>query len=1726
MSKLLRLILPLIMAAVPAFAQQTPQVPPTAIVNGIIYANAYGGWSVPQGNNAPFAWSSPAACTVSQAGISFPAFTVGTPIETIDQVTPSHNEKVTVTAVNVNPESCSITTTAPTFTHTQFQLASATAGLQEALNQSLGTQFANVIALTKDWYQLGGQTAMIGQVTGNTKLGIVDVTTTPYDWYSWQSTAYVLVPVGGGACTGGCVTQLNGLQNIVNLVAGAGVSVTPDGQNIIIANTNPGGSSCEDGCVTSLNGVQGVTQLIPGSNISISVSGQGITINSTAAGTPGGPWNIARYGSQTGTALPSPSPNLFQVDSSTTLAQMNALIASLNIYPSNPPGGPYVGAGTITIGDATPLVGWTNNTSSSNAGVGFNDIRTGVQTTPLSTWGVPAGAGSSGCATGSGSWIFTQGSTTVSPSFNSFSAADVGNTLVVVGTYNGLPTRFTPTIASFNAGTGNVTISTPAPFSGNIGGIKGFLATSAMASAMSGLAAGDLVGQVPAGCVILTGPIQWTTAQSLVGEGSGNSTIAGLPGEDIFVNPDTPGTGVTGDGLRFGHMKLAVNGNIDATHPWQAIDAAGNLTTRAALNRPLGNHSAAANNPLGAGWAANASLGVGAITNGSAVMCVPNTLTRPVVGQQLLFRDTPAIFKTTASSLSGSGCATGTSPVTMANAAPATIAQAEWLSTTQVQSLAVALTAGAMTYPKTITVSNSVSPAPGFESNVATHGRFKLGNEEYDYYGTGGNTINLAAGPSTTAGWAIGTALMPENPCYVDHETPWPVTPTVNSGDSTPSGAVYFPAYCGGNAAIAMPTANGNVYHGTGFSHAMIQDLIMIQNGLVDGNNTQGMYVAGNNAPYSTTFDRINVEDTTFGITQGPASSGQHGVAAALVTGQGNIYYNVEILGAYNVILNNMNGGEFGIKDMNTTGLNPFDGSVNGAVTSGIYGYSLDEQTGNLVSNTAFIQTNNYNSEPENGNNREIPFYFMSDCTQCIFINSNFEGAGSVFGGSYQQVIGGQLSQPVINYGTHNLFPNTTETINGPVTNTWPCQYCEWGTFSQASPYSGYGGGPQQNAGIGDHQPYDGDDSQTFFTGNFQGSGFNPYGNLKASYIKPEEWNMNGQYGGVMSVGKTLDSTELDTGAYVACNITTGSDCNIQNFGSPGQIYIGAHDRLRPISYDLAIDMETPSGTTQFVMYITGANPIGGSCSSGNIAFVSIMTTSAWSTYHIPVNLAAWAGCTLGIQFGPTFSGSAQLRVGATQFVPTPGWVNAASFTYTVGANSPGGLPGPILSTDNNGIYWAGADGKIHSTSTGSGINQLTGDVTAGPGTGSVPATVVSTNGGTPFTSQIAGPECNSGASGQLGPCTNGVFPGTVINGVYTVPSLASAVFNITQGNAQSLTLAQNTTSTLTGGSLGGQFVSFEIAENSTGGYSFSWPSNFVGFPAINTAASARTVVSGYYDGASVYASGTFLNPMTALGDTIYGGTAGAPSRVPGNTTVTPGFYSETGTGSVAATPSWVPSSGSGNVCLTINCQMTTPNIGAATGTSLVLGGTGPHGWSLPYGTGTFPYTVPANSVGWHSPVATGTSYFFTPPGTWTGGFLYAAPPAPGADSTNQAVISPVYPEATLPGGAGAFGTYTATTYIGGTKMTNAGSFTNIEIANTSTSSCTTAPTFNVVDITTSTNGTNPVTGSTTGAITGTTVFGNPGLNYAAGDEVKLIVSATGATCPNTYNVNAQYVTK
>ena len=422
----------------------------------------------------------------------------------------------------------------------------------------------------------------------------------------------------------------------------------------------------------------------------------------------------------------------------------------------------------------------------------------------------------------------TQGSTTFAIGLNALTAADVGRVIVAVGSVGGVPTQFESVVVSITDSLHGV-LTTPAPFSQPIAHEMDLAHddTAAIAHTMSVVGAGGTLVFPEGGCLTHT---QTLAGQSPIGLGA-QSGIMGFPGEDIFAAVDgSQGSGGS-QGLAHIHdLTFFVDGRIDATQPWQTINDSG-TTAHAAMYRPIAMRTGITNNPLAPGWfqgsgtnQSGAFNGVANVTAASAVVCIPSAETAPTMGQTIVFPYLASVFTATVSSTAGS-CSGGATPRTLSAALPAgsTNAQAEWFAGSSPQNLATAITSGAC--PASITLSNNINPAPGFESNVAPFGLLQIDGEQFSYFGrsNAGNTtpantfygVQCAQNGTTRAAHSVKATVVPLNafkPSY-----PWPVTPTLNSGDTTPSGtAGYFPGWNVGNAAFAFPLANGAGGHGTG----------------------------------------------------------------------------------------------------------------------------------------------------------------------------------------------------------------------------------------------------------------------------------------------------------------------------------------------------------------------------------------------------------------------------------------------------------------------------------------------------------------------------------------------------------------------------------------------------------------------------------------------------------------------------------------------------------------------------------------------------------------------------------------------------------------------------------------------------------------------------------------------------------------------------------------------
>jgi hypothetical protein len=99
---------------------------------------------------------------------------------------------------------------------------------------------------------------------------------------------------------------------------------------------------------------------------------------------------------------------------------------------------------------------------------------------------------------------------------------------------------------------------------------------------------------------------------------------------------------------------------------------------------------------------------------------------------------------------------------------------------------------------------------------------------------------------------------------------------------------------------------------------------------------------------------------------------------------------------------------------------------------------------------------------------------------------------------------------------------------------------------------------------------------------------------------------------------------------------------------------------------------------------------------------------------------------------------------------------------------------------------------------------------------------------------------------------------------------------------------------------------------------------------------------SGHVPLAEIPGGTGLSNPMDATGDTIYGGGAGTPERLAGNTSVVKNFYTQTGTGSASQAPAW-EAIATGDVPV-LNQDTTGTAAGLSTTLPVGQGGTGQTG--------------------------------------------------------------------------------------------------------------------------------------------------------------------------------------
>lgn len=304
----------------------------------------------------------------------------------------------------------------------------------------------------------------------------------------------------------------------------------------------------------------------------------------------------------------------------------------------------------------------------------------------------------------------------------------------------------------------------------------------------------------------------------------------------------------------------------------------------------------------------------------------------------------------------------------------------------------------------------------------------------------------------------------------------------------------------------------------------------------------------------------------------------------------------------------------------------------------------------------------------------------------------------------------------------------------------------------------------------------------------------------------------------------------------------------------------------------------------------------------------------------------------------------------------------------------------------------------------------------------------------------------------------------------------------------------------------------------STGYVQISAPSSVTAYNIFLPGAQGAGALTNDGSGNLSWNGGVITNPMTTLGDTLYGGSSGTPTRLAGNTTATKQFLMQTGDGTISAAPAW-GALVSGDI--PDNAASTTGN--AATATYATSAGSSPAS-ALTVGTttissGTSGY-IPYDNAGVLGELAT----------TGTGSVVLSASPAlTGTPTAPTATTGTSTTQiATTAFVASAVGNYTQLTpaywHISNTVFATSTmlgpvyytSFTSTTVPTvvarlSGTISCTVAPVINLMDL-----GTSPTTTYASATSLGSLTTGTADGVYGSASTT---MGSTATTATHYYGI-------
>lgn len=442
--------------------------------------------------------------------------------------------------------------------------------------------------------------------------------------------------------------------------------------------------------------------------------------------------------------------------------------------------------------------------------------------------------------------------------------------------------------------------------------------------------------------------------------------------------------------------------------------------------------------------------------------------------------------------------------------------------------------------------------------------------------------------------------------------------------------------------------------------------------------------------------------------------------------------------------------------------------------------------------------------------------------------------------------------------------------------------------------------------------------------------------------------------------------------------------------------------------------------------------------------------------------------------------------------------VNGSALASSTTVNFENGTNVTVANPSAGNISFSVTSLPMTNVASGTSTGTLlvgTGGSLAASGSGSITATAV------PFSGVSAGTNGNAlviGSGGTLAVSGSGTIAATTAAALAGTPTLCST------GSAPTGILANGNATgcqAISGGG-GGATLQTNTVNNAS--------QTLLNF--TNSASIAFTNTSGGIETAALISTGNSTLMGFNSSGTLTGFTLGTGLSFSGSTL---NVTSLSGSGTTNAVPKWATSSSLGNSALSDNGTTVSSTEPFSITSSL------PGAIDLVSGTGTLP-TQTANSYGFIGPATGGTVYEMQFPNSpsSTGGVMSFGAPAT-VNGRNVITAIQIHPEFTITSGVGTFGANGLYAVLASTVANNAGHFTEISVTTlTPGSGCTTPPQFQVFDVNANSAA---ITASTT-----ETYQNNPTklavtLPFSAGDNIGIIVSTAGATCPTAqFAVNAQ----